>query len=116
MLRLLADENFNGDIVRGLSFRQPNLDLIRVQETAAAGADDADVLNWAAKNNRIVLTHDTKTLPSHAYRRTVTGQPMPGVFVLDDRFPVGSAIQEIMLLIACSKQSEWNGRVVYLPL
>jgi len=44
MLRLLADENFNGDIVRGLSLRQPNLDLIRVQETAVAGADDADVL------------------------------------------------------------------------
>ena len=27
MLRLLADENFNGDIVRGLLLRQPELTL-----------------------------------------------------------------------------------------
>jgi hypothetical protein len=30
MLSLLSDENFNGDIVRGLFLRQPNLDLMRV--------------------------------------------------------------------------------------
>jgi hypothetical protein len=32
MLRLLSDENFNGDIIRGLFLRQPNVDLIRVQD------------------------------------------------------------------------------------
>ena len=32
MLRLLSDENFNGDIVRGLGLRQPDLDLLRVQD------------------------------------------------------------------------------------
>src|SRR3712207_5114546 len=29
MLRLLADENLNGDIVRGLLLRQPDLDIAR---------------------------------------------------------------------------------------
>jgi predicted nuclease of predicted toxin-antitoxin system len=58
MLRRLADESFNGDIVRGLLLRQPDLDLVRVQDVGLAGADDRDVLAWAAKNNRIVLTHD----------------------------------------------------------
>ena len=32
MLRLLSDENFNGDIIRGLLLRRPNLDLLRLQE------------------------------------------------------------------------------------
>ena len=31
MLRVLADENFNGDVVRALLLREPNLDLVRVQ-------------------------------------------------------------------------------------
>jgi hypothetical protein len=48
MLRLLADENFNGDIVRGLMLRQPGLDLVRVQDVGLAGADDSDILAWAA--------------------------------------------------------------------
>ncbi len=31
MLGLLSDENFNGQIVRGLFRAQPELDLVRVQ-------------------------------------------------------------------------------------
>jgi hypothetical protein len=42
MLRLLADENFNGDIVRGLSLRQPDIDLVRVQAVGLAGAMDSE--------------------------------------------------------------------------
>ncbi|GEM_PF-1916250 len=32
MLRLLADENFNGDILRGLALREPKLDVVRIQD------------------------------------------------------------------------------------
>jgi len=41
---------------------------------------------------------------------------MPGMFVLNDRFPVGQAIQEILLIVACSEQAEWSGLVIHLPL
>ena len=116
MLRLLADENFNADIVRGLLLREPNLDVLRVQAAGLAGADDPDILAWAAENNRIVLTHDRATMPDYAYQRVAAGAAMPGVFIVNDRFPVGRAIQEILLMVACSDQSEWSGRAVYLPL
>jgi hypothetical protein len=33
MIRFLLDENFNGKIVRGLRTRQPDVDMIRVQNT-----------------------------------------------------------------------------------
>ena len=32
MLRLLADENFNNDIVRGLLLRSPELAIVRAQD------------------------------------------------------------------------------------
>lgn len=32
MLRLLVDENFNGSIVRGVLLRNPDVDLVRVQD------------------------------------------------------------------------------------
>jgi predicted nuclease of predicted toxin-antitoxin system len=53
MLRLLSDENFNGDIVRGLFLRQPDLDLLRVQDVGLREADDPTILNWATQNDRI---------------------------------------------------------------
>ena len=49
MLRLAADENFNGDIVRGLVRRNPKLDIVRVQDVGLSGADDPSVLQWAAE-------------------------------------------------------------------
>lgn len=116
MLRLLADENFNGDIVRGLLLRQPNLDLVRVQDAGLAGADDPDVLAWAAENNRIVLTHDRATMSDYAYERVAAGEAMAGVFILNDRFPVGRAIEEILLMVVCTEQAEWSGRAVHVPL
>jgi predicted nuclease of predicted toxin-antitoxin system len=116
MLRLVSDENFNRDIVRGLLLRRPDLGLVRVQDVGLEGAADPAVLAWAAEDHRILLTHDRATMPDFAYARVVAGQPMPGVFVLNDRLPVRQAIDELLLVDACSEQEEWVGLVLYLPL
>jgi predicted nuclease of predicted toxin-antitoxin system len=116
MLRLLSDENFNGDIVRGLLLRHPALDLHRVQDGGLEEADDPTILAWAAVNDRIVVTHDHATMPDFAYARVVAGQPMPGVVVVPDRMAVRQVIEELLLVEACSEQAEWAGLVVYLPL
>lgn len=115
-MRLLADENFNGDIVRGLLLRRPDIELVRVQDVGLDEAEDPEILAWAAENDRIVLTHDRATLSDFAFERVTAEQKMAGVFILNDRFPVGRAIDEILLMVDCSEQSEWNGIVVYLPL
>jgi predicted nuclease of predicted toxin-antitoxin system len=116
MLQLATDENFNGDIVRGLLFRLPDVNLVRVQDVGLEGAIDPVVLAWAAQNQRIVVTHDRATLPAFAFERVVAGEPMPGVFIINDRLPVGRAIEELVLVTTCSEASEWEGRVLYLPL
>lgn len=116
MLRLLSDENFSGDIVRGLFLRQPDLDLLRVQDVGLQEADDPAILEWAAVNSRIILTHDRATMPDFAYRRLLDGKQMMGMFVVNDRMPTRQAIDQLLLLIGCSEQSEWKGVVLYLPL
>lgn len=52
-MKLLSDENFHGDIVRGLFLRQPNLDLVRIQDIGLRAVDDPAILDWAAANDRI---------------------------------------------------------------
>lgn len=39
-MRLLADENFNGDVLRGLLRLEPKLDIARVQDTEIYQAAD----------------------------------------------------------------------------
>lgn len=116
MLSLLSDENFNGDIIRGLFLRQPSLDLIRVQDVSLQGVDDPKILDWAANDKRILLTHDRATMPDFAYGRLVKNEPMVGLFVVNDRMPIRQAIDELLLLIDCTEQAEWKGIVLYLPL
>jgi len=110
MLRLAADENLNNDLVRGLLRRQPDLDIVRVQDAGLSGADDPTVLAWAAQEGRVLLTHDVSTITKYAYERIRAGQRMPGVF------QVGLVIEDILLLTECSLDDEWEGQVRYLPL
>ncbi len=116
MLRLAADENFNADIVRGLLRRLPDLDIVRVQDAGLSGADDTAVLEWAAREGRIVLTHDFSTLVSFAFDRVAKGLPMPGVFAARSSGPIGSMIEDLLLLAECSVEGEWEGQVRFLPL
>jgi len=116
MLLLAADENFNGNIVRGLLRRQPTLDLVRLQDVGLSGAEDPVVLAWAAQEGRILLTHDVSTITRYAYERVQEGQPMPGVFEVSRDLSIGRAIEEILLLAECSLEGEWEGQVRYLPL
>ena len=116
MLRLAADENLNGDIVRGLVRRIPTLDIVRVQDVGLSGADDPSVLQWAADQGRIVVTHDASTLTKHALDRVAAGQPMPGVFEVRSVAPIGKAIDDLILLAECSREGEWEGQVHFLPL
>ena len=115
-MRLLADESLRRAIVRGVLRRCPAADFVRVQDVGLRGKADPDVLEWAAANNRIVVTQDYATFHEFAYERVAEGKPMPGVFVVGDRLAAGIAIDELALVIECSNPSEWVGRVVYLPL
>jgi predicted nuclease of predicted toxin-antitoxin system len=57
-MRFLADENFDNRVLRGLMRLIPNVDIVRAQDTEMAGANDPTLLEWAAKEARILLTHD----------------------------------------------------------
>lgn len=116
MLRLAADENFNNDVFRGLLRRIPGLDIIRVQDAGLSGANDSMILEWAAQQGRVLLTHDVSTITHYAYQRVQAGKPMPGVFEVSRKISTGSAIEDIILLAEASFEDEWEGQVRYLPL
>jgi predicted nuclease of predicted toxin-antitoxin system len=116
MLRLAADENLNGNIVRGLQRRNPHIDIVRVQDTALAGAEDPAVLEWAAREGRVLVTHDVATITRYANERMTAGKPMPGVIEISRFVPISLAIEDLLLIADCSIEGEWEGRILYLPL
>jgi hypothetical protein len=116
VLRWLADENFNNDILRALFRRNAALDIVRAQDVGLSGVDDATLLTWAAEARRILITHDVSTITAHAYDRVRSGHSMPGVFELNRDVSIRVAVEDILLISECSNPDEWEGQVRYLPL
>ena len=116
MIRFLLDENFNGKIARGLQARNPNVDMIRVQDTEISGEDDRRVLEWAAGKGRILLTHDLDTMTKFANERIAQGLPTAGVIFIHDTLPIAKVIDDLMAILGASEATEWENRTEFLPL
>jgi hypothetical protein len=63
-----------------------------------------------------VVTHDISTLASHAFERSAAGRRMPGIFAVRSQGPIGSAIEDLLLLAECSLDGEWEDQVRFPPL
>jgi predicted nuclease of predicted toxin-antitoxin system len=116
VIAFLVDQNFNEHIVDGLTRRDANLEFTHVRDVGLAEAPDPAVLEWAASQGFVVLTHDRKTMPSFADERVAAGLPMPGVFLVDDDMPIGRAIEELLIAVSCLTAKECENLVWRFPM
>ena len=116
MLKFLADENFHNHVVRGARRRLPSLDLLRVHEVGLSGASDPAVLAWAAERERILLTHDVRTIWPSAESRMQRREPMPGILFVPQPFLLADVIRDILLVSESLTPEEVAGSWLYLPL
>ncbi len=115
MIKLASDENFDGDILRGLLRRLPEVDVVRVQDAGLAETPDPIILDWAASEQRVLLTHDRDTVPGFAYARVNPGEPMPDVFLVSDHMPKGLAIDQLLLAIQCLNSDDCKDQMHHFP-
>jgi predicted nuclease of predicted toxin-antitoxin system len=116
VLKLFADEHIPTPLIEGLLARQPDLDIVRVQDVGLRSAPDPELLEWAAQEKRLLITNDVHTLLDYAYERVAEGKPMPGVIAVPVGIAFGRAIEDILLVAQASRPDEWDNQVVFLPL
>lgn len=116
MLRLATDADVHGAIVRGVRRHAPGIDLIHSLDVLPEGTADPDVLAWAAAENRVLITNDRTTMIAFANRRVAAAEPLPGWIVASKKQPIGSAIDDILIIADCMSEDEIRDQVVFLPL
>jgi hypothetical protein len=95
--------------------RLPELDIVRVQDVGLRNTDDPEILEWAANEGRILLTHDVATITMYAYERINQEMPMTGVVEVIATAPIGKIIDDLELFICCSDPEEYEGLILFIP-
>ena len=86
-----------------------------MQDLDISGCSDDKLLEWTADNERLLLTHDARTMPKFVCDHLARGGHLPGVIVVDDLAPIGACIEDKLLLAECSEPNEWKDSILFLP-
>jgi hypothetical protein len=116
MIRLLTDEDFDHNILRGLIRRVPHLDLVLVHDVGLTSQPDPVLLKWAASKHRVIVSHDVNTMISYAEQLVRQGEAMAGLIVVPQGLGIGRAIDDLELSVECYSEEELRDTIKYLPL
>ena len=115
MIRLQADADIHHRIVVAVRRREPAIDFASAADSELEGVPDPDVLEIAASQGRILVTHDRRTMLDHFRSRLEEGKSSPGLFLVSQFAPLGPVVEALVLVWAASDSAEWQNQVRYLP-
>ncbi len=114
-IKFQADSDLNEDILNGVIRRVPEIDFRTASDASLVGLDDPTVLALAASEGRILVTHDRRTMPHH-FADFIEVETSPGLIVVSQKAPVGTIIDDLILIWHVSDPSEFLNSVRTLPL
>jgi hypothetical protein len=114
-IRFQADNDLHEDILRAAKRLQPAIDFQRAPElNLHTGIDDPEVLRLCAEENRMLVTHDRRTMPGQ-FITFIKHQDSPGVFIVSRRVPVGKAAEWLVLYWEASEAEEYQNQIIDIP-
>ena len=92
------------------------MDFLSAKDAKLTGVPDPLVLALAAEHDRVLVSHDFKTMPRHFGEFLEARGSCPGVFLVQQHAPVAEIIDELVLIWAASDADEWRNRILEIPL
>lgn len=114
-IRFLADAALDYAIVQGVRRREPSIDFKSANDAGLEGLPDDQVLEIAAREGRVLVSHDKRTMPVHFAARIRLGLRSPGVLLAVPRATVGEVVESLLIIWSASSESEWTDQIHYLP-
>jgi len=114
-IRFQADADLKHAIVAAVLRREPGIDFQTASATGLEGLKDTEVLSVGARDGRILVSHDKRTMPHH-FSEFIKTQTSPGLLIIPQHLALASAVEELLLIWFASSADEWIDRVSHLPL
>jgi hypothetical protein len=119
--RYLLDEHLRGLLWHAVQQHNARgvdpIDVLRVGDPPdlPLGSIDPDILVWAEREGRVVLTFDRRTMPVHLTNHLKAGRHSPGVFVIRPLFPLPQVVDELALHAHAGDPLAYQDRVTFIP-
>jgi len=68
----------------------------------------------AAAGNRVLVSHDRKTMLRH-FARLIASQTSPGLIIVSQDLEIGIAIEQLLLVWSVLEAEELTNRTLFLP-
>jgi Domain of unknown function (DUF5615) len=105
---LLARNNRNGDLA---------VDVVRVGDagTVPLGTKDPELLRWAEKEGRILVSEDRRTMSTHLADHLRAGHHSPGVMTLKEHVRLRVVVEFLVLAAYATDPEEWADANHFIP-
>jgi len=115
-IRFQADNDLNALIVAATLRREPAVDFRTAQAAGLNRLDDKAVLQQAAEEGRILVTHDKRSMPRHLAEFLAEGHASPGVLiVIPQDAPPARVAETLVLIWADGRPEDWVNVITKIP-
>ncbi|MDB5299627.1 MAG: hypothetical protein JWO87_1290 [Phycisphaerales bacterium] len=120
-LRFVLDEHLRGSvwdlIQRHNLLREDPIDVARVgdPEDLPLSISDPQILQWAERERRILISRDKSTMPTHLAQHLAAGHHSPGVMILKPHLSMPRLLDFLVLAAYASEPHEWENRISFVP-
>jgi hypothetical protein len=121
MLRYLLDEHLRGvlwDASEDHNAASINpIDVVQVGDPSdlPLGTLDPDILLWAEREGRILVTRDQNTMPGHLADHLQAGHHSPGIFMVRRRSVIPQLVFALVLAAHAGDPDVYRDRIEYIP-
>jgi hypothetical protein len=113
--KFLADANFDLVILVAAKRRELAFEYQTALEAGLTGQQDPGVLAIAAREGRVLLTHDVRTVSQH-FASFIGEHTSAGVLLVPQSLPRRQVVEDLLLVWTAMEAEEWSNRIMSLPL
>ncbi|MBM3237296.1 hypothetical protein FJZ31_13465 [Candidatus Poribacteria bacterium] len=116
-VRFLLDENLSPRLKTAALRISPMIDVLRVGDEGAPTLEtqDSDILRYVERAQRLLITKNRASMPTHVAAHLASGWHHWGVFRVRPMVTIGQLADEIRLIWEASEAEEWIDQMLWLP-
>lgn len=114
-MKYLTDENISLRFLNALQRNLPDLDVVRVQDVGLQGASDSEIVEWAGKESRVLITKDKATIPPLVSVLLESNHLVYRVMVIRPNVTIASVIEMISLIEEVGLEGDWDYPLRWIP-